>query len=323
MPGAETRADLFLRIHRAAAMFIANVEELHEGFIPRFEAETAIAVAAHHIVDGLARLDSPPNAEGAALPIHIERALKALGASVGRQLDRWGWTYPRNPDGLTTLNARLDRHHTEKERPFLQAVRTWREATDVERHEAADSRADRARELGIPTDPSLTPKEAEKLTWERHQAWVRDSIALASEGEKPADADQGELDAMKRFVDDIGVFARNLEADQRRAEVLERARSHALDRLQAPISDAAEPENVAGALQPRPPSDGDRSPNGEIREDDDGFISFGEASELTGLKPYEITRACYGDSVRSLGKGKGRRVHAADLAKYVFERNKP
>jgi hypothetical protein len=49
--------------------------------------------------------------------------------------------------------------------------------------------------------------------------------------------------------------------------------------------------------------------------DESGYITFAEACKVTGLKPYELTRLCNkpGGKIRSLGKGKGRRVHAIDL----------
>jgi hypothetical protein len=56
---------------------------------------------------------------------------------------------------------------------------------------------------------------------------------------------------------------------------------------------------------------------------DDGFISFKAATALTALRADEITRACDAGHVRSHGKGRGRKVHAADLARWVEERNKP
>jgi hypothetical protein len=58
------------------------------------------------------------------------------------------------------------------------------------------------------------------------------------------------------------------------------------------------------------------------RNEQDNFITFEYAKSLTALRDYEITRACNSGKVRFIGKGKGRLVHAADLAKFVTDRQK-
>jgi hypothetical protein len=54
-------------------------------------------------------------------------------------------------------------------------------------------------------------------------------------------------------------------------------------------------------------------------DDKDEWITFKQAKALTAWKDYAITRACDSGKVRSKGKGKGRLVHAGDLARYLTE----
>jgi hypothetical protein len=86
-------------------------------------------------------------------------------------------------------------------------------------------------------------------------------------------------------------------------------------------TDEPEPSNVAVAIQATPREATLTIPDQSTS--DDGYISFKDACALTGLRKYEVTRACDREEVRSQGNGKGRRVHAADLARWVSERNKP
>jgi hypothetical protein len=57
--------------------------------------------------------------------------------------------------------------------------------------------------------------------------------------------------------------------------------------------------------------------------DPTAWIKFSEAKALTGLRDDEITRACDPPhKVRYRGKGKGRLVHAGDLARFALDRLK-
>jgi hypothetical protein len=85
----------------------------------------------------------------------------------------------------------------------------------------------------------------------------------------------------------------------------------------ARIADAAltEFERIIEVLEKAVEENADNS-------DESAYITFAEACKMTGLRPYELTRLCnkMGGKIRSLGKGKGRRVHSGDLARQLLER---
>jgi hypothetical protein len=54
--------------------------------------------------------------------------------------------------------------------------------------------------------------------------------------------------------------------------------------------------------------------------DPSAWISFAEVEAMTGYRPDEITRACDSGVVRSEGKGRGRRVHAGDIARFALKK---
>jgi hypothetical protein len=56
--------------------------------------------------------------------------------------------------------------------------------------------------------------------------------------------------------------------------------------------------------------------------DQEDYITFAAAKKMTGLESYQITRKCDAGKVRSRGKGRGRLVHAADLARCLTEPQK-
>ncbi len=64
------------------------------------------------------------------------------------------------------------------------------------------------------------------------------------------------------------------------------------------------------------------SREGPPEADADVWISFDVAHDQTGLEPYQITRACDSEKVRSKGKGRGRLVHSADIGRFVSARAK-
>jgi hypothetical protein len=54
-------------------------------------------------------------------------------------------------------------------------------------------------------------------------------------------------------------------------------------------------------------------------DDQSAYVSFADARKMTGLKDYEITRWCDSGKVRSSGHGRGRLVHAGDLARSMCD----
>ncbi len=85
----------------------------------------------------------------------------------------------------------------------------------------------------------------------------------------------------------------------------------------APEDPAESPELAAA-----PPSGNGRAAAMESAPDadDDVWISFAAAHEMTGLHNGQITRLCDSRRVRSKGKRKGRKVHSADLSRFMSER---
>jgi hypothetical protein len=55
-------------------------------------------------------------------------------------------------------------------------------------------------------------------------------------------------------------------------------------------------------------------------EDESAYITFKDVRRLTGLKSYQITRLCNEGKVRSRSTGKGRLVHAGDIARLMSDR---
>ena len=64
--------------------------------------------------------------------------------------------------------------------------------------------------------------------------------------------------------------------------------------------------------------------SGEITPEPDQsvWVSFTQAQAMTGLQPWEITRACENGKIRSQGKRKGRKVHSGDLSSYMAAINR-
>jgi hypothetical protein len=74
----------------------------------------------------------------------------------------------------------------------------------------------------------------------------------------------------------------------------------------------------ADAVKPIPDEVFPRMPEETI--DTDIYITFKQAEALTACRPDALSRACDSGAVRSHGKGRGRLIHAGDLARWMEKR---
>jgi hypothetical protein len=79
---------------------------------------------------------------------------------------------------------------------------------------------------------------------------------------------------------------------------------------------------LPGELAALIPARRDSTPTDPPDDQADVWISFAEASKMTGLEFYQITRACDSGNIRFQGDHRGRKVHLVDLKRFIFERSK-
>jgi hypothetical protein len=191
-----------------AQTYLRGLETL---FYPRhyqtFRIEEDLARSAFHLLQCFDEFKQSYGAESPpVIPLRVERSLKAIRGIVSHQIDRWGWSDLKRPDGKTFIAGHLQRHRDRKELPYLRAVLTWRLAENVEPHGKADDEADRARKLGIVSDPDLTPEQAKSLALDLHEGWCRD----AALGDAPPHATQEEENELASHCDSVNAYFRGL-----------------------------------------------------------------------------------------------------------------
>ncbi len=113
------------------------------------------------------------------------------------------------------------------------------------RHEAADDLADKARRLKI--QPTMTPKEGERLIWGRHRDWymspaLADAIPNVSSAERKQLTDAfDELDRQFRRAESLEELRRQAEAsNDELADIVQQRSANSHD---------SEPEHQAKALR--------------------------------------------------------------------------
>jgi hypothetical protein len=199
---------IFRDIVNYTKVYLRGVEELpYPGFFRTSWIEECLARSAFHLLQCFDEFEQSYGAESPpVIPLRVERSLKAIRGIVSHQIDRWGWSYLKRPDGKAFIAEHLQRHHDRKELPYLRALLTWRLAENIKPHGMADDEVDRARMLGIVPDPDLTPDQAKSLTWELHEKWCRD----AALGDAPPNATQEEENELASHCDSVNSYFQRL-----------------------------------------------------------------------------------------------------------------
>jgi hypothetical protein len=133
---------------------------------PVCKIEKELACYAHwinHIYMDYKQLSAHP------FSIPLRRAIDTVFELVEARLRKWGWDYAARPDGLNQIRNRLQHHEVSNRFPLLDAALSWRLGKNVVRHDGADDMACEAERFGIKS--SMTPKEGEKVIWDRHRVW--------------------------------------------------------------------------------------------------------------------------------------------------------
>lgn len=176
-------------------------------------------------------------------------------------------------------------------------------------HWASNPEEDSFRLESIP--PSEVDAALERLGWS------------FGTGDPPCAFDPEDLDRIEQAAADVKLCVSRLSRTDKQPIYIRPAIVRDADAGSVPIHGEVDecPESGDVALPDAPPVVDERDSGTEARPDpDDAYISFKEAAAQTGMKAYELTRACNSGNVRCMGKGQGRRIHSADLARFVTRR---
>jgi hypothetical protein len=205
-----------------------NAESLHEAFravvtaagelggarkgfwMPRgtmltLDLERRLVASARALDKSLHQWAETAPGDARALPLHVDRALKPIGRCFRRWMEQWGWRHYLGPDGEKHIAAAIDRHHREKEAPYLQAMLSWRSAEDLAPNEFADGEAERAERLGF--TPTMPPEEAGKIVWPLQKRWLLDPALF----ETLPETTEEDLRAFDEAVWDLHAYALQLQ----------------------------------------------------------------------------------------------------------------